>query len=68
MQVRNIEIRRFIIHNRIKGIIKQSQSLFEEIRVIAMVTFHTHAKVVGIMRQNAKSFRFFTLAFCVHQL
>ena len=32
------------------------------------VTFHTHAKVVGIMRQNAKSFRFFTLAFCVHQL
>ncbi len=29
-------------------------------------TFHTHAKVVEIMRQNAKSFRFFTLAFCVH--
>jgi hypothetical protein len=32
------------------------------------VTFHTHAKVVEIMRQNAKSFCFFTLAFCVHQL
>ncbi len=27
------------------------------------LTFHTHAKVVGIMRQNAC-----TLAFCVHQL
>ncbi len=27
------------------------------------VSFHTHAKVVGIMRQNAC-----TLAFCVHQL
>jgi len=33
-----------------------------------IVTFHTHAKVVGIMRQNAKSFSFFTLAFCVQNL
>jgi len=33
-----------------------------------LVTFHTHAKVVGIMCQNAKSFRFFTLVFCVQNL
>ncbi|MCX4377201.1 MAG: hypothetical protein OSJ61_13625, partial [Lachnospiraceae bacterium] len=32
------------------------------------VTFYTNAKVVGIMHQNAKSLRFFTLAFCVQNL
>ncbi len=31
--------------------------------MLVLVTFHTYAKVVGIMRQNAC-----TLAFCVHQL
>ncbi len=32
------------------------------------VTFYTNAKVVGIMHQNAKILRFFTLAFCVQNL
>lgn len=33
-----------------------------------VVTFYTHAKVVGIMCQNAESFSFFPLAVCVQNL